>query len=94
MEQEVKNLKRHQLIHSGVKAYSCDLCGKSFSFARAGNLKKHQLIHSGVKPYSCDFCDLCGKSFTLAQSLKKHQLIHSGVKPYSSQMESPVKSVS
>uniref|UniRef100_A0AAZ1XG98 C2H2-type domain-containing protein n=1 Tax=Oreochromis aureus TaxID=47969 RepID=A0AAZ1XG98_OREAU len=71
-------LKTHQLIHSGVKAYSCDLCGKSF--ARAGNLKKHQLIHSGVKPYSCD---LCGKSFTQAENLKTHQLIHSGFKPYS-----------
>uniref|UniRef100_A0A3P9B9Y8 C2H2-type domain-containing protein n=1 Tax=Maylandia zebra TaxID=106582 RepID=A0A3P9B9Y8_9CICH len=74
-------VKRHQLIHSGVKAYSCDMCGKSFTLAET--LKRHQLIHSGFKPYSCE---LCGKSFTHAQSLKRHQLIHSGFKPYSCEL--------
>uniref|UniRef100_A0AAX7TLF7 C2H2-type domain-containing protein n=1 Tax=Astatotilapia calliptera TaxID=8154 RepID=A0AAX7TLF7_ASTCA len=39
------NLKTHQLIHSGVKAYrfkpySCHLCGKSFKYPH--QLKKHQ----------------------------------------------------
>uniref|UniRef100_A0A3B4GW91 C2H2-type domain-containing protein n=1 Tax=Pundamilia nyererei TaxID=303518 RepID=A0A3B4GW91_9CICH len=68
----------HQLIHSGVKAHSCDFCGKSFSLAES--LKTHQLIHSEFKAYCCD---LCGKSFTLAISLKRHQLTHSGIKAYS-----------
>ena len=70
-------LKRHMLIHSGVKPHPCKPCPQAFTLA--GNLKAHITIHSGEKPYKCKQCP---KSFTESGKLKRHMLIHSGEKPY------------
>ena len=69
------HLKRHQVLHSGVKNYECNTCGKLFSLA--GNLKTHQLTHSEVKNHQCQ---VCGKSFKRKGDFKRHLLIHSGEK--------------
>ncbi|XP_061476931.1 zinc finger protein 660-like [Rhineura floridana] len=64
-------------IHTGMKAYKCLECGKSFS--RRTYLTYHQRIHTGEQPYQCLEC---GKRFTSKPSLTSHQRIHTGEKPY------------
>uniref|UniRef100_H2YLI3 C2H2-type domain-containing protein n=1 Tax=Ciona savignyi TaxID=51511 RepID=H2YLI3_CIOSA len=62
--QQAGHLKRHQMIHTTEKPYTCDL---------SGTLKRNQRIHTEEKPYKCNVCE---KSFQRANQLKRHQIIH------------------
>ena len=62
--------KKHVLIHSGEKPYSCTECDKECGL--------HELTHSGEKPYSCSKGDQNSDNMG-----KKHVLTHSGEKLYS-----------
>ena len=46
------NMKRHLLVHSGLKPYKCHYCGYSCTAAR--DLIRHIFTHTGRKPYMCD----------------------------------------
>ena len=62
-------LKRHQLIHTGVKSFQCNDC--DMKFTQSGNLKSHQRYkHTFEKPFECNYC---GKKFALKSILKSHQ---------------------
>ena len=74
-------------IHTGVKAYSCDKCEKSYiSSSGIWNHKKkckgnqNKDHHSRKKSFQCKVCE---KSFSLSGNLKRHMLVHTGEKPYS-----------
>ena len=48
-------LKIHSVTHTGIKAYSCTLCDKTFT--ASGSLKAHEKIaHLGLEKVSCDQC--------------------------------------
>ncbi|CAH0403046.1 unnamed protein product [Chilo suppressalis] len=47
------NLKRHMMIHSGIREFECDLCFKRFH--QKITMQTHRLTH--VNPYSCNQCD-------------------------------------
>ncbi|XP_046622181.1 zinc finger protein 737-like isoform X3 [Neodiprion virginianus] len=71
------NLVTHKRIHSGVRNFTCDQCGKSF--IQKGNLEAHFLTHSADKPYTCSQCP---KAFKTPLQLKKHETVHTGAKPH------------
>ena len=82
-------LTYHKLVHTGLKPYTCEVCGKSF--ITKGKLKVHTDIHSGevhtdihsgevhtdihsgVKKYKCDICERC---FTQKTGLDIHLRFH------------------
>ena len=70
-------LRRHEIIHTGLKQYKCNTC--DVGFRHKVNLKSHEIIHTGEKPFHCKYCE---KGFTRSFSLKKHERKHTGEKPY------------
>ncbi|KFM58731.1 Chorion transcription factor Cf2, partial [Stegodyphus mimosarum] len=61
------NVKRHLLVHTGEKPFSCNICQRRF--AQKNYLQIHILAHTGERPYSCSFCQ---KRFTQKKYLQRH----------------------
>lgn len=68
-------LKRHMLVHTGIKPFRCLICNKTFSLDF--NLKTHIRIHTGEKPYACKHPG-CNKSFSQSNNLTLHEKSHEG----------------
>ena len=71
------HLRSHQFTHTGLRPYSCPVCGRSFN--QRANMQRHLLIHKAERSYKCDYCD---KTFTQPQTLKAHMVVHADHKPY------------
>ena len=68
-------LKRHILIHSQNKTFSCDTCNRAFR--RKDHLKNHEKVHDpGKTVYSCNYTR-CPRTYNSISSFKKHQAMHS-----------------
>lgn len=48
------NLKRHMMIHTGVRQFECDICLKRFH--QKITMQTHRLTH--IDPFACKHCDL------------------------------------
>lgn len=66
-------LKRHMLIHTGVRQYQCTICNKAFT--RSHHLKRHMTVHTGEKPY---VCHICNKAYSRSDRLSSHMNNHEG----------------
>lgn len=67
----------HQKVHTTVKPYKCEQCGKYFSCRSA--LHVHFKVHTRQRPYSCE---ACGSAFSQASHLEDHKRLHTGEKPF------------
>lgn len=67
-------LKKHVLVHTGMKPHTCDTCGKSFS--QKVNLTIHQRKHTGEEPVKKYTCSVCGKKCIRLSELKTHVKTH------------------
>lgn len=72
------NLRKHMVLHSGERPFSCDECGRTFVLSQ--HLKSHmKLVHSDEKNFQCS---ICGRLFNHSGNYKKHQKVHSGERPF------------
>lgn len=60
------NLKRHMMIHSGVREFECDVCFKRFH--QKITMQTHRLTH--VNPFACNQCD---QTFESKTDLTEHK---------------------
>ncbi|XP_011560374.3 oocyte zinc finger protein XlCOF6 [Plutella xylostella] len=60
------NLKRHMMIHNGVREFECDICFKRFH--QKITMQTHRLTH--VNPLACHQCD---QVFTAPADLEDHR---------------------
>ncbi|XP_056450199.1 zinc finger and BTB domain-containing protein 16-A [Gadus chalcogrammus] len=67
-------VEQHRKMHSGMKTYGCELCGKRFLDSL--RLRMHLLSHSAGE--KAIVCDQCGAQFQTEESLESHRHIHTG----------------
>ncbi|XP_064424825.1 zinc finger and BTB domain-containing protein 16-A isoform X2 [Latimeria chalumnae] len=67
-------VEQHRKLHSGMKTFGCELCGKRFLDSL--RLRMHLLSHSaGAKAL---VCDQCGAQFSKEDALESHRQTHTG----------------
>ncbi|KAM6432225.1 zinc finger and BTB domain-containing protein 16 isoform 1-T1 [Liasis olivaceus] len=69
-----ETVEQHRKLHSAMKTYGCELCGKRFLDSL--RLRMHLLAHSaGAKAFLCDHC---GAQFSKEDALETHRQTHTG----------------
>ncbi|XP_075695858.1 zinc finger and BTB domain-containing protein 16 [Rhinoderma darwinii] len=68
------SVEHHRKLHSGMKTYGCELCGKRFLDSL--RLRMHLLAHSaGAKAF---VCEQCGAQFSKEDAYEAHRRTHNG----------------
>ena len=68
-----KELKKHLLVHSGIKPYKCELCSSAFN--DFSGHRQHMMRTHGVK----FTCDICGKDSSSMKGLGIHKRDKHGI---------------
>ena len=72
----------HQNVHSGLKAYSCEICKKQFDTKRSHTLHLRNVHHEGSSSIGgIGFsCTICGKVLASRLGLKVHEETHAPIR--------------
>uniref|UniRef100_A0A8D8TYM5 Protein hunchback n=1 Tax=Cacopsylla melanoneura TaxID=428564 RepID=A0A8D8TYM5_9HEMI len=72
VSKQVWKFKRHFLVHTKEKNFSCTLC--EYRTCYLNDLQKHLRKHTGEKPYKCSLCSYaCTRNFHLIAHMRnKH----------------------
>lgn len=68
-------MQKHELLHQGIKPFSCKICNASFT--QQSNLKKHIETHSNINRTQLRKvfeCQTCNKGYSTKTSLYKHMV--------------------
>lgn len=63
-------MQKHQLLHEGIKPYSCPVC--FIAFTQQSNLKKHMETHNNGHNPPKQICGICNKAYSHPVNLLKH----------------------
>ncbi|XP_063063406.1 zinc finger and BTB domain-containing protein 16-A isoform X2 [Engraulis encrasicolus] len=66
-------VEQHRKLHSGMKTYGCEFCGKHFLDSL--RLRMHMLSHTGGA--KALVCDQCGNQYAKEEELEAHRRTHS-----------------
>ena len=72
-------LKRHELTHSGIKKFHCDLC--DFRCSQKSNLKNHRLTHFDTRRFSCTWKG-CNHTSKTKGAMITHMNSHTRIKVF------------
>ena len=72
-----EGLKQHVIIHTGIKSFSCEFCGKAFAIKKI--LNAHTNTHTGEYKVKCE---ICKKEYANKASLFTHMKIHNNPKAH------------
>ena len=67
------SMRRHYLVHTKIKTFECDQCGKKFALFQY--LKEHLYIHGNKKPLVCGI-NGCKAKFRQSGKLSFHRKSH------------------
>ena len=71
-------LKKHMLVHTGERQYTCQDCGRQYKTCT--HLKLHiRTVHAKEKNHACS---VCGKLFSQNTGLQAHMCVHTNERPY------------
>nr|XP_029711578.1 zinc finger protein 16-like [Aedes albopictus] len=73
-----RDLKYHELTHTGEKVFRCPKCPKAYS--NYNTYKKHVVIHD--IPADKYKCEICGYKCKTRYGLERHTIKHTGERPH------------
>ncbi|KAF7231637.1 zinc finger protein 250-like [Nothobranchius furzeri] len=76
-----KHVDSYRKVQKEQTAFSCDNCGKRFSYKT--NLNRHMGVHTGEKHFTCE---LCGQRFSQKAHLNRHDKLHTGQKTFTCEL--------
>ncbi|CAG2115057.1 unnamed protein product, partial [Medioppia subpectinata] len=74
-------LRKHMVVHRGVRSHVCEWPGCEKAFFTSTNLKVHRDMHTDVRNFRCEY-QFCGKTFRKRVTRDTHMATHQAIKKF------------